>query len=42
MEDRKEARAMRIWNRLAQPSSITWLILAFVLAACGNGAKPGY
>lgn len=42
MKQRKEVRLMRIWNRLAQPPAIMWLILAFVLAACGNGGKPGY
>ena len=33
---------MQLWTRLGLPPAITWLILALVLAACGNGAKPGY
>ncbi len=33
---------MRIWNRLTQPSAIAWLILSIIVAACGNGGKPGY
>jgi hypothetical protein len=42
MNHRKEVRPMRIWNRLALPPAIGWLVLAFVVAACGNGGKPGY
>ena len=33
---------MRFWNRLARPSGFLWLALGLVLAACGNGGKPGY
>jgi hypothetical protein len=31
---------MQIWKQRAR--TITWLIVAVVLAACGNGGKPGY
>ena len=35
---------MRIWNRLAGSTAILWLVavVAFVVAACGNGGTPGY
>jgi uncharacterized membrane protein YtjA (UPF0391 family) len=33
---------MPVWNRIVQRWPIVWLVLALVLAACGNGGKPGY
>jgi len=33
---------MRIHARLRQLSGLAWVVLGFVLAACGNGGKPGY
>ena len=33
---------MQLSTRLALPPEITWLILALILVACGNGGKPGY
>jgi len=42
IHERKGEMHMRIWTRPVLPPAITWLILALVLAACGNGGKPGY
>ena len=35
---------MRIWHGLSRSPAILWLVpvVAFVVAACGNGGKPGY
>ena len=44
MNRRKEVRPMRIWNGVSRSRAIVWLMPAFalLLAACGNGGKPGY